>query len=165
MCDERSPRRPELVEFERQLAALAPCAPLDRDRLMYAAGRHSARRLRSVNRLLSFVSVAFACTTAVLIGQRHGNEVALTAALPAANDARELAPPSAWQTTESMLASVDTATNFRLLRLLDDRGALVTEQRPQTGECGAGEGEVDAGNRDASRVLMNRDLDQAGGHL
>ncbi len=61
MRDTGTPLEPELTQLEAQLAGLAPRSGLNRDRLMFAAGRKAAdQRLRKTNRVLTMATVAFA---------------------------------------------------------------------------------------------------------
>ncbi len=60
---------PELERLAQQLASLAPQARLDRDQVMFAAGRRAGdRRLRTVNRLLAATSLALAAVAALSLG-------------------------------------------------------------------------------------------------
>ena len=112
----------ELNEFEAQLAALAPRARLDRDRLMFAAGRRAgARPLRVANRLLATASVGLAVLVAVVV---------VLPGLSREPNARQEPPPAARPTlaeaanddvqdegvTRGSLAALDGPTIFRLRR-------------------------------------------------
>ena len=133
----------ELNEFEAQLAALAPQARLDRDRLMFAAGRNAgARPLRVANRLLAATSVALAALAAVVV------------ALPRLSrepNVRDEPPPAAGATlaeaagddapiedvTRGSVAAIDGSTIFRLRRQFergfDERLPERTERAPRVG--------------------------------
>ena len=68
MQDEQSSLGPELTGFEAQLAALKPGRQLDRDRLMFEAGRRSAaRRLRTTTRLLMTTGMMCGGLVALLV--------------------------------------------------------------------------------------------------
>jgi hypothetical protein len=115
----------ELTSFEARLAALVPATRLDRDRLLYAAGKRAGRRgLRITQTLLAAVSVASGALVAlVVLDPRVGGESPDGAAPGAASLAGSpdvKANPAG--------ASVDGAapTNYQLLRrLANDRDARV----------------------------------------
>jgi hypothetical protein len=68
MHDRDSARRDELTGLAARLAALAPTSRIDRDQLMFAAGRRAGqRRMRIANCALVATSFAFAGLSAVLL--------------------------------------------------------------------------------------------------
>jgi hypothetical protein len=102
---------PRLIALETRLAALAPAARLDRDRVMFAAGqRIGRRRLRQTQVLLGAASgVCAVLATLVIALPRDGRGRIETptaeATAPVLADERVPARPP-----------IDGPTNYRLLR-------------------------------------------------
>ena len=133
----------ELKGFEAQLAALTPRARLDRDRLMFAAGRRAGTRpLRVANRLLATASVVLAGVVAVMVAvprlpkePADGHEPPPAARPTLAEAANDDAPIEG--VTRGSLAAIDGPTNFRLRkqfeRGVDARLPERTERAPRVG--------------------------------
>ncbi len=135
MHDDESPdfglTDPELTAFEARLASLAPHSQIDRDRLMFAAGRRSTgRRLRVVNRVLAGTSLALAGVACLSL---FSPEPGAPAANPQTNlasqksDASPLRPTptkpfSVDQGNELSVALFEGPTNQRLLREWEQNG-------------------------------------------
>lgn len=130
MHDEPSSHDTELTGLEAELAALAPAARIDRDRLMYAAGQSTAtRRLHVTNRILTATNILFGGLLLMLAVPAWINEpLAGPASLPvgapklveddrrtSVEQAEAIAPD---EHVDKSVALLDGPTNFRLLRLL-----------------------------------------------
>ena len=148
----------DLSELERQLAALAPTGRLDRDRLMYAAGRRAGQRhLRVTQRWLAVTSAGF------------GAMLAFSTLNPLWSGDRRLEgrPAFVAQQTEATAASQpaarfdrgsnDPSANFRLLQQLA-AGTPREAPRADHSETPSDVIERDA-ERSDSRWLLNRYLD------
>jgi hypothetical protein len=122
----------ELSGLAAQLAALAPRASLDRDRLMFVAGqRLAARRLRIAHRWLAASGVACGSLLALLVTTRGGSNEPRAASTPPVAGPQSVvsnvpALPSSRlrEKTSSQIAGDtlamrgDGSANFRLLQLL-----------------------------------------------
>jgi hypothetical protein len=151
---------PELKGFEAQLAALAPRGQLDRDRLMFAAGRRAgARPLRVANRLLATAGLALAAAVLVVL-PRWSREPDTRPEPPLAtrptlaesgNDDAQ-----AVDATRRPVALVDGPTNFRLrqrfMLRFDDHAAQPTQSFPDT------EDSVERSQPNDARSLLKRYL-------
>lgn len=147
----------DLSELERQLAALAPIGGVDRDRLMYAAGRRAGQRhLRVTQRWLAVTSAGFGAMLAFstlnpLWSVDRGPDLAPAIAQRPEPDAASPLP------AQSERMSSDPDTNFRLLQQLAV-GAAVESPRSRDGETPSDPTEPPAGRSD-SRWLLKRYLD------
>lgn len=111
---------PELAAFESRLASLAPQSLLDRDRLMFAAGRNAAgKRLHRINRALAVTSIALSAVACFALVSLVTDE-----AVPNARPqlASPVPRPSTKQRAESSVALVEGPTALRLLRLWQENG-------------------------------------------
>jgi hypothetical protein len=148
----------DLSELERQLAALAPTGRLDRDRLMYAAGRRAGqRRLRATQRWLAVTSAGFGAVLAFATLNPLWS-VDRWPDGPPAFVAQQTEPATASQPAARFdRGSSDPSTNFRLLQQLA-AGAPRESPRSDHSETPPDAAERDAGRSD-SRWLLNRYLD------
>jgi hypothetical protein len=149
----------DLNELERQLAALAPIGGVDRDRLMYAAGRRAGQRhLRVTQRWLAVTSagfgamLAFAMLNPLWTVDRGPDETPSIAQWPEPEAAHPLA-------SRSERMSTDPDANFRLLQQLAS-GATLNLPGSQDTEATPDVVDPDAGRSD-SRWLLNRYLNEA----
>jgi len=155
---EPAPAHDHLSELERQLAALAPIGRVDRDRLMYAAGRRACQRhLRATQRWLAVTSgglgamLAFATLNPLWSVDRSPD------AAPAIAQRREpdVTPAPAVRSERS---SSDPDANFRLRQQLASGVPLESPEFHDTDT--ASDAEPDAPRSD-SRWLLNRYLNDA----
>jgi hypothetical protein len=152
----------ELKGFEAQLAALAPRARLDRDRLMFAAGRRAgARPLRIANRLLATASVALAALLAGVVALPRSSSEQNVRPEPPRGTGATLAETGhddtpALDAARQPLALVDGPTNFRLRQRFmlgfDDHAAQPTQSFPDT------EDSVEPSQPNDARSLLKRYL-------
>lgn len=154
-----APSHDDLSELERQLAALSPIGRVDRDRLMYAAGRRAGQRhLRATQRWLAVTSAGLGAMLAFTTLNPLWSVDRGPASAPAIAQRSEpdVAPPLALQ-PERM--SSDPSANFRLLQQLAG-GAKVDSPSSQDREATT-DAAVPGGTRSDSRWLLNRYLDDA----
>jgi hypothetical protein len=149
----------DLSELERQLAALAPIGGVDRDRLMYAAGRRAGQRhLRATQRWLAVTSAGFGAVLAFTVlnprlpVDKQPDAAPGIAQQPAREAAHRLA-------IRSERMSRDPDSNFRLLQQLAS-GAMLESTRSQDSGATSDAALPDAPRSDA-RWLLNRYLDEA----
>lgn len=145
----------DLSELERQLAALAPIGRVDRDRLMYAAGRRAGqRRLRATQRWLAVTSAGFGAMLAVAMLNPLWSVDGEPDSAPAI--AQRPVPEDSW-TIQSGPTSNDPNANYRLLKQLaagstvEAAGARDARVTPDAA--------VPNPERGDSRWLLNRYLD------
>jgi hypothetical protein len=149
----------DLSELERQLAALSPIGRVDRDRLMFAAGRRvGQRRLRATQRWLAVTSAGFGAMLAFtmlnpLWSIDRGRDLAPVIAERPEPDAAS--PPD----PRPAVASSDPNSNYRLLQQLAAGVAVEGRDEPETASTPAAFG-VDS-QRDDTRWLLNRYLEEA----
>ncbi len=146
----------DLNELERQLAALVPSARVDRDRLMYAAGRRAGQRhLRVTQRWLAVTSAGCGAMLAVVV--MNPMWAVDREPRPATAIAKRPEPAAAFQlTAQSDRVLNDPAASFRLRQQL---AAGVPHDIPRSDH---GETPLDAVEHDAarsdSRWLLNHYL-------
>jgi hypothetical protein len=162
MFHPQSPDDTPLSGLEARLAALAPRATIDRDRVMFAAGRRAAaQRLRRANRVLAATNVLLGGLLAIVLVPGWMRE---PVAAPAptidrprlAEDDRSTAMPRT--TADASLALVDGPTNFRLLQLLSgDPDAQIDKPTQRTVPRQI---EHPSPERLSPRALLNRYLNE-----
>jgi len=163
MHDPESSRH-ELKGLEAQLAALVPRDRLDRDQLMYTAGRRAgARRLRVANRLLATTSLALSAVLAFVVAlpgfsgepKMPLEPSAVTQSAVAESGAAEVQRDGV---TRDSVAAVDGPTYFRLRQRLehgfDERARQPS--RPQS----AANHTLDVSPPSDARSLLNRYLNK-----
>jgi hypothetical protein len=144
----------DLSELERQLAALAPIGGVDRDRLMYAAGRRAGQRhLRVTQRWLAVTSAGFGAMLAFAMFNPLWSVDRSPNAAPAIAQRSE---PDVIHPLAARMSS-DPDTNFRLLQQLA-AGATLELPRSQDAKTTTDVSEPPA-DRSDSRWLLKRYLD------
>ena len=170
MHDEPSSHDAELTGLEAQLAALSPAARIDRDRVMYAAGRRAgSRRLRVTNRFLTASNVLLGGLLAIVLAAPGWiYEPVAGPALDAPNVAEHDQPAVATvvandDVSDTSLVLLDGPTNFRLLKLLGNDLDAHFEQ--PTDRDTPPETDHRALERSYPRTLLNRYLDGKPGRM
>jgi len=149
----------DLSELERQLAALSPIGLVDRDRLMYAAGRSAGqRRLRATQRWLAVTSAGFGAMLAVAMLNPLWSVDRGPDAAPAIAERPEPVFTHALAVQPERISS-DPDANYRLLRQLAS-GTPYDESAVEKTE-GASDAAVPDPTRSNSRWLLNRYLDES----
>lgn len=107
-----------LTRFEAQLSGLAPQARLDRDQLLFAAGRRSgARRLRTLHRALLIGNLGWAALLAFAVALAGRGESALGPPSPSGPATTvALGEPSLAPIEVPVFASAEPCANYRLLQ-------------------------------------------------
>ena len=172
MHDEPTPDDAPLSGLEARLAALVPRAAIDRDRLMFAAGqRAAAHRLRTANRLLTASSLVLGCLVVALVAVPRERNVPIAGSEPRAavvqntagndraTDGLAADSSAADAGTDTVVAALDPAANFRLLQLLENDPAAILDEVPrQSPPAGRS---VEPIQPSYPRALLNRYLERA----
>lgn len=163
MHDGHSSPGADLTDFEKQLAQLVPRAGIDRDRLMFVAGRRSARRLRLANRLLVGTTLTLACTVAALVVERGADEARHSPRTtgPIVSAAPPVKVPN--QGRDTFLAAADGPTNYRLLHSFDRGDGKQDAYRVNQGSLPAFD--EDDALPETPRTLLKQYLDRAAERL
>lgn len=119
---------PNLSSFEARLAGLAPHSEIDRDRLMFAAGRRSANKhLRVINRMLAGTSLVLAAVAGLSTVQRIAGQPAVAPTPTLAEHASEMKlmvfaepEPAHDQREYASAAPTNGPTNQQLLRMWEN---------------------------------------------
>lgn len=109
---EHEPLTPELQALEARLAGLAPTAGIDRDRLMYEAGRAAAAGPQSAGRRAAWLAAtSLVAAAALIVGRWTAPQVSIDAPLVAVVES----PPqsSAEVFTDEQLVAPDSYAQLR----------------------------------------------------
>lgn len=156
---------PELSAFEASLASLAPQWKLDRDRLMFEAGRRTAGvRLRRTTRLLVATSLALGGLAGFMLLEHTPERPMATDKKFPHSAPNELSADE--QNDRLSVASTEGPTNQRLLRLWGQDGKLFDPLAESPGEPAiVPKTDIDLTSPNTSRELLLRYLQSTTGRL